>query len=79
MAKAAGKLNQTPPRPGRRLGVKIYGGQKAIAGNILIRQKGSNFKPGQGTKMGKDYTIFSVKEGTVNFRKLNGKGYIEVI
>lgn len=79
MAKTAGKLNQTPPRPGKRLGVKIYGGQKAINGNIIIRQRGTNFKPGMGTKMGRDYTIYAVKNGIVNFRKLNDKNFVEIV
>jgi len=78
MAKAAGKLNQTPSQPGRRLGIKIYGGQKTNKGAIIVRQNGSIFHPGDGVKMGKDYTIFSVKEGIVNFRHLNGKQIVEV-
>lgn len=78
MAKAGGKLNQTPPQPGRRLGIKIYGGQNSQKGNIIIRQKGSNFHPGEGVRMGKDYTIFSLKDGKVNFRHLNGKQIVEV-
>jgi large subunit ribosomal protein L27 len=78
MAKTAGKLTQTRPRPGKRLGVKIYGGQKVANGNIIIRQRGANFKPGVGTKMGKDYTIYAIKNGTVSFRKLNDKNFVEV-
>lgn len=63
----------------KRLGVKLYGGEKAIPGNIIVRQKGTKFYPGQGTQMGKDYTIFSVVEGTVAFKTLRGKKFVEVI
>ena len=63
----------------KRLGVKLYGGEKAIPGNIIVRQKGTKFYPGQGTQMGKDYTIFSVVEGIVAFKTLRGKKFVEVI
>ncbi len=79
MAKASGKVNQKPPRVGKRLGIKICGGQKTISGNIIIRQRGSAFHPGQGTVMGKDYSIQSVKKGTVKFREYKGKKIVEVI
>lgn len=62
----------------KRLGVKIYGGQKAEAGNILVRQKGNKFFPGVGTKQGNDYTIFSVASGKVLFKKKVGKTVISV-
>ena len=51
----------------KRLGVKLFGGQKAISGNIIIRQKGNKFWAAEGTQIGKDFTIFAVKEGTVTF------------
>jgi large subunit ribosomal protein L27 len=79
MAKAGGKVSQKPPRCGKRLGVKLFGGQKANPGNIILRQVGSNFHPGQGTKMGKDYTIFAIKEGVVNFQTLKGRKVVEVV
>lgn len=62
----------------KRLGVKIYGGQKARPGNIIVRQKGSKFSPGQGVDMGKDYTLFALAEGTVTFKTLRGKKVVEV-
>ena len=62
----------------KRLGVKIYGGQKAEAGNILVRQKGNKFFSGVGTKQGNDYTIFSIASGKVNFKKKLGKKIISV-
>ena len=78
MAKS-GKVNQGTPRQGKRLGVKIYGGQIVDEGNIIIRQRGSQFYPGTGTRMGKDFTIFSIKQGKVNFRTLKGKEIVEVL
>jgi len=79
MAKGGGKVKQKPPRRGKRLGVKLFGGQKANPGNIILRQVGSNFHPGQGTKMGKDYTIFAIKEGVVNLKTLKGRKVVEVV
>ena len=57
------------------LGVKLFGGQLATAGNILVRQRGSHFHPGFGVGIGKDDTLFALTAGTVNFRrrKVNGK------
>ena len=51
----------------KRLGVKIFGGQKCVAGNIIVRQRGTKFKPGKGVGMGRDYTIFSLVDGRVFF------------
>ncbi|OGG02912.1 50S ribosomal protein L27 [Candidatus Gottesmanbacteria bacterium RBG_16_37_8] len=63
----------------KRLGVKLYGGQVAIPGNIIIRQKGTKYHPGNGVKMGKDFTLFAVKEGTVNFKNRLNRKIVEVI
>ena len=63
----------------KRLGVKVYAGEKVIPGNIIIRQKGTKFHPGFGTKMGNDYTIFAVKEGIVRFKKKYDRKLIEVV
>lgn len=52
-----------------RLGVKLFGGQKAIAGNIIVRQRGTKFHPGLGVGMGRDFTIFATKDGAVTFKK----------
>jgi len=63
----------------KRLGVKIYGGQFAKAGNILIRQRGTTHNPGDNVGMGKDHTLFALTDGTVVFRKKrNNKSYISV-
>ena len=53
----------------KRLGVKLYGGQEAIAGNMIIRQRGTKFHPGEGVGLGKDHTIFATKDGKVTFKK----------
>ncbi|MBK6275034.1 MAG: 50S ribosomal protein L27 [Chitinophagales bacterium] len=53
----------------KRLGVKLYGGQAAIAGNIIIRQRGTKFHPGIGVGLGKDHTIFALVDGKVLFKK----------
>lgn len=63
----------------KRLGVKIYGGQKALPGNIIVRQKGSKVNPGKGVDMGKDFTIYAIAEGVVTFKTLRGKKVVEVL
>lgn len=62
----------------KRLGVKKFGGEKAIAGNIIVRQKGNKFFPGTGVKQGNDYTIFATTSGKVVFTKKLNKKYISV-
>jgi len=69
--KKAGKTTRrqgTPPA-GKRLGVKSFGGEKVAPGVVIVRQRGTKFHPGEGVKMGRDFTIFAVKQGTVSFRK----------
>ena len=53
----------------KNLGVKIYGGQSAIAGNIIVRQRGTRFHAGEGVDMGRDHTLFAIRDGVVNFDK----------
>lgn len=77
--KAAGKARQGTPRKGRRLGIKKFAGEKVRAGVIVLRQRGSSFHSGNGTKIGRDFTIFSLKEGTVKYRILRGDKMVEVI
>lgn len=77
--KAQGSVKGNRDSIAKRLGVKLYDGQKAFAGNIIARQKGTKFHPGKGVSMGKDYTIFSLIDGLVKFKTLRGKKYIEVI
>lgn len=62
----------------KRLGVKKYGGQQVASGNIIVRQKGNKFYPGQGTKQGNDYTIFATVSGRVEFTKRLNKTLINV-
>lgn len=53
----------------KRLGIKVYGGQKVIAGNIIVRQRGTKHRPGDNVGLGKDHTLFALVDGTVVFRK----------
>ncbi|MEP0814727.1 MAG: 50S ribosomal protein L27 [bacterium] len=57
----------------QRLGVKLYAGQKAVAGNILVRQRGSEIHPGPGVGMGKDFTLFALTDGKIGYRIHCGK------
>ena len=64
----------------KRLGVKIFGGQNVVAGNIIVRQRGTKMFPGEGVGMGKDHTIFATAEGKVQFKKgLKGRTFISVL
>ncbi|MFY7825510.1 MAG: 50S ribosomal protein L27 [Flectobacillus sp.] len=64
----------------KRLGVKIYGGQPAIAGNIIVRQRGTAHNPGKNVGIGKDHTLFALVSGTVQFKKgFKGRSYIDVV
>ena len=63
----------------KRLGVKIFGSQKCIAGNIIIRQRGTEFHPGKNVGMGRDHTIFALIDGEVFFKKSRERRYIHVI
>jgi len=65
--KGQGSTQNNRDSAGRRLGVKKYGGEKVIPGNIIIRQRGTKVKPGTGVGMGKDHTIFALVEGVVKF------------
>lgn len=64
----------------KRLGVKIWGGQKAIAGNVLVRQRGTTHRPGLNVGIGKDDTLYALKDGIVTFKKTRcNKSYVSVI
>lgn len=76
--KAGGKTKQKTRRPGKRLGVKIFGGQKIKTGQIIVRQRGTEFRPGSGVGVGRDFTLFALKEGTVVFRKKEGRQEVMV-
>ena len=78
--KAGGSSRNGRDSAGRRLGVKLYGGQDATPGNIIIRQRGTKFWPGQGVGMGKDHTIFATVDGAVTFHKgLKNRTFISVL
>ncbi len=76
--KAGSTANTNRDSISKRLGVKLYGGEVASFGNIIIRQKGNKFYPGKGTKMGNDFTIFAITEGKVEFKKKLGKTIINI-
>jgi len=78
--KAGGSSRNGRDSAGRRLGVKLFGGQRAVPGNIIVRQRGNKWWPGNGVKQGKDHTIFAVVEGHVSFRKgFKGRNFISVL
>lgn len=77
--KGGGATAKNRDSAGKRLGVKIYAGQKVTPGNIIVRQKGTKFHPGNGALMGKDHTIFAQNEGAVKFRTKQGRKFIEII
>ena len=77
--KAQGSVKGNRDSRSKRRGVKLYGGASAETGNIIVRQKGTKFNAGQGVAMGKDFTLFAVREGKVSFKTLKGKKYVEVI
>ncbi|MBI4999776.1 50S ribosomal protein L27 [Candidatus Gottesmanbacteria bacterium] len=74
--KAGGVTKGNRDSVAKRLGVKIFGGQTAKPGDIIVRQRGTKFHPGLGVKMGKDFTIFAIKEGIVKFKERWGDKFI---
>ena len=78
--KAASSSDNGRDSIGRRLGVKLFGGQKAIAGNIIIRQRGTKFHPGENVGMGRDHTIYALIDGTVVFKKKRmGRTFVNIL
>lgn len=77
--KGAGSSKNGRESHSKRLGVKIYGGQAAIAGNILVRQRGTQHHPGQNVGIGKDHTLFALTDGVVQFKKSkNNRSFVSV-
>ena len=78
--KAGGSTRNGRDSESKRLGVKCYGGEQVIAGNIIVRQRGSSFHPGPNVGMGKDYTLFAKSEGRVSFsvRGPKNRKYVSV-
>ena len=77
--KAGGSSRNGRDTAGRRLGIKKYGGEAVVPGNIIVRQRGTKWRPGDNVGLGKDHTIFALKEGRVAFtRKSGGRSYVSV-
>jgi|SRR5690606_23503815 len=80
---SVGSVKRTVNVPGKRLGIKRYGGQFVKAGEIIVRQRGSEFYPGKNTGIGRDFTIFTKIDGYVSFRRMTGykrhKKYVDVL
>jgi large subunit ribosomal protein L27 len=78
--KAGGSSRNGRDSIGRRLGVKKFGGERVIAGNIIIRQRGTKWHPGSNVGIGKDHTIFALSDGVVEFRtSTGGRQYVSVV
>tara|TARA_Y100000741_G_C18190147_1_gene533150 strand:- start:262 stop:513 length:252 start_codon:yes stop_codon:yes gene_type:complete len=77
--KAGGSSRNGRDSAGRRLGVKKYGGQTVLSGNIIVRQRGTKFHPGTNVGIGKDHTIFATKNGKVAFKKTRTRTFISVV
>lgn len=78
--KGEGSVKNGRDSHSKRLGVKIYGGQPAVSGNIIVRQRGTVYHPGKNVGVGKDYTLFALSDGMVEFRKTkNNKTVVSVV
>lgn len=77
--KAGGSSRNGRDTAGRRLGFKKFGGEAVIPGNIIVRQRGTRWHPGDNVGMGKDHTLFALTEGRVAFRKRLGRTYVSVV
>ena len=78
--KGVGSSDNGRDSKSKRLGVKLYGGQTAIAGNIIIRQRGTKFHPGRNVGVGKDFTIYALADGVVTFQtKKRDRTYVSVV
>jgi large subunit ribosomal protein L27 len=78
--KGAGSSNNGRESHSKRLGIKIFGGQHAIAGNIIVRQRGTKHHPDKGVGIGKDHTLFALVDGTVLFKKkVNNRSYVSIL
>lgn len=76
--KGEGSVKNGRDSHSKRLGVKIFGGQPAIAGNIIVRQRGTAYHPGTNVGLGRDFTIYALTDGIVQFRKTRNKTLISV-
>lgn len=76
--KAAGSTRNGRDSESKRLGVKKFGGEAVIAGNIIVRQRGTEFKPGHNVGIGKDHTIYALADGHVQFKPRGAKGKLHI-
>lgn len=76
--KQGGKVSQQKQRAGKRLGLKVSGGQKVASGVILVRQRGTRYHPGEGVKLGRDHTLFAIKSGVVEFKRRRADAIVAV-
>ena len=76
--KGAGSTKNGRDSNSKRLGVKVFGNQVVKSGGIIVRQRGLSFKPGNGVMVGKDYTLFAIKEGLVQFETNKDKKFVHV-
>jgi large subunit ribosomal protein L27 len=78
--KSGGSSRNGRDSQSKRLGVKKYGGEQVLAGNIIVRQRGTTFHPGENIGMGRDHTLFALAQGAVKFtKKANGRCYVSVL
>ena len=77
--KAGGSSRNGRDSAGRRLGVKKFGGENVLAGNIIVRQRGTKFHPGNNVGIGKDHTIFATTNGIVTFKKTRVRTFVSVV
>ena len=77
--KAGGSSRNGRDSAGRRLGIKKFGGEVVISGNIIVRQRGTKFHPGTNVGIGKDHTLFAKSNGKVNFKKTRKRKFVSVI
>ncbi len=77
--KQTGKARQHSTRPGKRLGVKRFGGQKVKTGTIIVRQRGTRYHPGKNVGLGRDHTLFALADGVVQFSKRFGRTVVNIV
>ena len=77
--KGEGSVKNGRDSQSKRLGVKLFGGQAAICGNIIVRQKGNKYHPGENVGQGKDFTLYALNDGTVTFRKSKEKTFVSIL
>ena len=78
--KGEGSVKNNRDSQSKRLGVKIYGGQPAISGNVIIRQRGTVYHPGKNVGVGRDFTLFALTDGLVEFRKKkDNRSFVSIV